>query len=102
MARFGADHHRRERDRERERQETRAQERAERRHDGVDPDRPTRNDVERAARSDAVETLADLARILGVSKARARTLALETDVTTHLREFGPAEGDETDDGGDGA
>jgi hypothetical protein len=81
MARFGADHHRRERDRERERQETRAQERAERRHDGVDP---------------------DLARILGVSKARARTLALETDVTTHLREFGPAEGDETDDGGDGA
>ena len=67
------------------------------RDNGVDADRPTRNEVERAARSGSIRSLLDLAAELGVSKDRARTLAFEVDVYDEIRDTEPRDPGTADD-----
>ena len=65
---------------------------------GVDPDRPTRNDIERAARSEDVQSIADLAERLDVTKDRARTLAMDVAVYDQIRDACPGDAGEEEGG----
>ena len=64
---------------------------------GVDTDRPTRNDIERAARSEDVQSISDLTDRLGVTKDRARTLAMDGGVYGDLRDTCPGDAGEEGD-----